>query len=97
VILSSIPSEAARPAMATPDMIVTPDGMIFNGTGHQRRPGTDARVRGHYARDEKALTLMSAIRKMTILPANRLQWQTKGRIKIGADADITVFDPARVI
>jgi N-acyl-D-aspartate/D-glutamate deacylase len=97
VILHSIPEEAARQAMANPDVIVASDGMIFNGTGHPRGAGTYARVLGHYARDEKALTLMSAIRKMTILPANRLLLQSKGRIKIGADADITVFDPARVI
>src|SRR6202035_3308022 len=40
---------------------------------------------------------MSALRKMTVLPANRLNLGLKGRIKIGADADITIFDPARVI
>jgi N-acyl-D-aspartate/D-glutamate deacylase len=97
VILHSIPEEAARQAMANPDVIIASDGMIFNGTGHPRGAGTYARVLGHYARDEKALTLMTALRKMTILPANRLNLQNKGRIKIGADADITVFDPVRVI
>src|SRR5579863_1605471 len=97
VILHSIPEEAARQAMANPDVIVASDGMIFNGTGHPRGAGTYARVLGHYARDEKALTLMSALRKMTVLPANRLSLANKGRIKVGADADITVFDPARVI
>src|SRR5580658_8707888 len=97
VILHSIPEEAARQAMASPDVIVASDGMIFNGTGHPRGAGTYARVLGHYARDEKALTLMAALRKMTILPANRLNLKLKGRIKVGADADITVFDPARVI
>jgi N-acyl-D-aspartate/D-glutamate deacylase len=97
VILHSIPEEAARQAMASPEVIVASDGMIFNGKGHPRGAGTYARVLGHYARDEKALTLMSALRKMTILPANRLQLPLKGRIKIDADADITVFDPARVI
>jgi dihydroorotase len=97
VILHSIPEEAARQAMANPDVIVASDGMIFNGTGHPRGAGTYARVLGHYARDEKALTLMTALRKMTILPANRLQLPLKGRIQVGADADITVFDPARVI
>jgi len=97
VILHSIPEEAARQAMASPDVIVASDGMIFNGTGHPRGAGTYARVLGHYARDEKALTLMAALRKMTILPAGRLNSKLKGRIKIGADADITVFDAARVI
>jgi N-acyl-D-aspartate/D-glutamate deacylase len=102
VILHSIPEEAARQAMANPDVMVASDGMIFNGTGHPRGAGTYARVLGHYARDEKALTLMAALRKMTILPAQRLesvspQMSLKGRIKVGADADIAVFDPARVI
>jgi len=97
VILHSIPEEAARQAIANPDVIVASDGMIFDGTGHPRGAGTYARVLGHYVRDEKALTLMTALRKMTILPANRVKLRLKGRIKVGADADITVFDPARVI
>jgi N-acyl-D-aspartate/D-glutamate deacylase len=97
VILHSIPEEAARQAMANPDVIVASDGMIYNGTGHPRGAGAYARVLGHYARDEKALTLMAALRKMTLLPANRLHLDSKGRIKMGADADITIFDPARVI
>jgi dihydroorotase len=102
VIIHSIPEEAARQALANPDVIVASDGMIFNGTGHPRGAGTYARVLGHYARDEKALTLMSAIRKMTLEPAQRLEsmspsMRLKGRIKTGADADITLFDPAKVI
>jgi N-acyl-D-aspartate/D-glutamate deacylase len=40
---------------------------------------------------------MDAIRKMTFLPAQRIDQPNKGRIKVGADADITVFDPERVI
>jgi N-acyl-D-aspartate/D-glutamate deacylase len=47
-------------------------------------------------REQHALTLMEAIRKMTILPAQRLGAGTKGKIAIGADADITVFDAAKV-
>ena len=53
-------------------------------------------------REEKALSLMDAIRKSSLMPAQRLevmspQMRQKGRIKVGADADIGVFDPARVI
>ncbi len=40
---------------------------------------------------------MDALRKMTVMPADCLGIKTKGRIAIGADADITAFDPARVI
>ena len=57
---------------------------------------------GHYVREEKTLDLMTALRKMTLMPAQRLEkrapvFKDKGRIRVGADADITVFDPERII
>ncbi len=102
VILHAIPEEAARQAVANPDVMIASDGLFGDGKGHPRAAGTYARVLGHYSRDEKAVPLMSAIRKMTLLPAKRLeavspQMRLKGRIKIGADADLTVFDAAHVI
>jgi N-acyl-D-aspartate/D-glutamate deacylase len=53
-------------------------------------------------RVEGALGLMDALAKMTIMPARRLErrvpaMRDKGRIRVGADADITVFDPARIL
>jgi N-acyl-D-aspartate/D-glutamate deacylase len=59
-------------------------------------------VLGKYVRDDGVLTLMEALSRMTIEPARLLQervssMQDKGRIRMGADADITVFDPATVI
>ena len=78
------------------------DGEIVNGTGHPRGAGTYARILGKYVREEKLLSLMDAIRRSSLMPAQRLesmspQMRQKGRLKIGADADISVFDPARVI
>jgi N-acyl-D-aspartate/D-glutamate deacylase len=73
-----------------------------NGLGHPRAAGTYSRVLGKYVREEKALSLMDAIRKSSLMPAQRLegmssQMRQKGRIKVGTDADISVFDPRQVI
>jgi N-acyl-D-aspartate/D-glutamate deacylase len=102
VILHAIPEEAARQAVAHPNVMIASDGLIEMGKGHPRGAGTYARVLGHYSRDEKIVPLMTALRKMTLLPAQRVeaispQMALKGRLKTGADADLTVFDPARVI
>jgi N-acyl-D-aspartate/D-glutamate deacylase len=97
VIIHSIPEEIARLAIADPNVMVASDGLIEHGKGHPRGAGTFARVLGHYVREEHALTLMDALRKMSLMPAQRLGIQSKGRLQVGADADITVFDADRVI
>ena len=102
VIGHSIPEDIARTAVANKLTMIASDGMLQNGKGHPRGSGTYARVLGRYVREQKALSLMDALRKMTILPARRLErlapiFKNKGRIRVGADADITVFDPVRVI
>jgi N-acyl-D-aspartate/D-glutamate deacylase len=82
--------------------MIASDGFIENGKGHPRTSGTYAKVLGKYVREERALTLMDALRRMTLDPARRLERRTpamtaKGRIRSGADADLTSFDPATVI
>jgi dihydroorotase len=96
-------SEAqTRAAIVSPLTMVASDGFIENGRGHPRTSGSYAKVLGKYVREERALTLMDALRKMTVEPARRLEARVpamaaKGRIRAGADADLTIFDPATVI
>ena len=102
VIIHSIPAEIAQLAVSSPLTMIASDGLILNGKGHPRGAGTYAHVLGYYVRQQHALSLMEALRKMTLMPAQRLQarapiMKNKGRVKVGADADLTVFDPQRVI
>jgi dihydroorotase len=82
--------------------MIASDGGIQNGKGHPRGSGSYARVLGRYVRELKALTLVDGLRKMTIMPAQRLEgiapmMKNKGRVRVGSDADLTVFNPATVI
>ena len=103
VVIFMIPESVVRLAVADPMVMIASDGMPAAGASvHPRGQGTFSRVLGKYVREEKALDLMTALRKMTLMPAQRLEqrapaFKTKGRIKLGADADITVFDANRVI
>jgi N-acyl-D-aspartate/D-glutamate deacylase len=101
VILHMIPPSALDAAMTSPFVMIASDGGLRNGKGHPRSSGTFARVLGRYVRETGALSLTEAIRKMSLMPAERLQervpaMRNKGRIREGADADLTVFDPATV-
>jgi N-acyl-D-aspartate/D-glutamate deacylase len=103
VVIFSIPEAAVRTAIADPIVMIASDGIPSVGPKvHPRGQGTYSRVLGHYVREEKVVDLMTALRKMTLMPAQRLEnhapaFKDKGRIRVGADADITVFDPGRVI
>lgn len=77
--------------------MIASDGIINNGNGHPRAAGTFPRVLGKYVREEKAISLIDALKKMTKIPAERLDLNQKGEIKIGMDADLTLFKPEEIM
>ena len=78
-----------------PWVMVASDGGI--GAAHPRGAGTFPRVLGVFVREKHWLTLPEAVRKMTSLPAQRLNWKDRGVIREGAFADLVLFNPDIVI
>ena len=102
VAVFSMTEEIVETALANPLTMIASDGILNNGKGHPRTAGTYTRVLGKYVRERGALSLMDALRKMTLMPAQRLEhrvpsMKNKGRVRVGADADLVLFDAARVI
>jgi N-acyl-D-aspartate/D-glutamate deacylase len=102
VIVHSMKPEWITTAIQSPLTMIASDGMFYSKLAHPRTAGTFSRVLGKYVREDKALTLEEALTKMTIMPAKRLEsfssgMKKKGRIQLGCDADITVFDPTKII
>jgi N-acyl-D-aspartate/D-glutamate deacylase len=98
----AIPEKDVVTGLKTPWMLVGSDAILEQGdNNHPRATGCFTRVLGRYVREQEVLTLPEALAKMTIMPAERFgkrvpALQKKGRLQMGADADITIFDPATV-
>jgi dihydroorotase/N-acyl-D-amino-acid deacylase len=76
---------------------VRPDGILGETMTHPRAYGSFPRILGRYVREEKLIRLEDAVRKMTSLPAQRLGLRDRGLLRAGLAADVTIFDPAKVI
>jgi N-acyl-D-aspartate/D-glutamate deacylase len=93
-----------REALRQPFVSVGSDGAALEiggptarGHPHPRYYGTFPRVLGRYVREERLLTLEDAVRKMTSANTAKVHVYDRGLLRPGQWADVTVFDPARVI
>jgi N-acyl-D-aspartate/D-glutamate deacylase len=97
VVIFSNTQELVDKVIQHPLVMIASDGL----EGHPRNAGTYSRVLAQYVREKESITLMDALRKMTLMPAQMLERSTpaakqKGRLEEGADADIVVFDAATI-
>lgn len=80
-----------------PEQNVCTDGLLGGKKPHPRVFGSFPRVLGKYVREDKALTMEEAVRKMTSRPADVFGITGRGVLEEGYFADIVVFNPATVI
>ena len=88
--------ETMRDILVRTDVNVCTDGLL-GGTPHPRVYGAFPRVLGHYVRQEKLLTLETAVAKMTQRAAQSFHLVGRGELKPGNYADIVLFDPETVV
>jgi N-acyl-D-amino-acid deacylase len=73
------------------------DGPLYGPHDHPRTWGSMPKFLGHYSRDLKMMPMEQAVRKITSLPAEREHLVDRGMLRTGFFADITIFDPAKII
>ncbi len=102
VVIFGMKPEWIEAGIKSPITMIGSDGMPYSKFAHPRSAGTFSRVLGVYVREQHALSLMDGLKKMTIMPAQRMEpyspiMRFKGRIQVGMDADITIFDPNTIL
>src|SRR5262249_54120124 len=103
-IFFTMSEENVRKAVALPWVAfcsdagsLAPEGVFLKTSTHPRAYGSFARLLGKYVRDEAAVSLQEAIRRLTSFPADNLGLQRRGRLTAGHYADLVVFDPSTIV
>ncbi len=102
VIIHMMKEDWIREGIRSENTMIASDGMPYAPLAHPRTAGTFSRLLGKYVREQQLISLPEALAKITLLPAKRLEgvapvMRFKGRIQVGMDADLTIFDPAAII
>lgn len=102
VIMHMMKPEWIKAGISKKGVMIGSDGSAYAPLAHPRTAGSFSRVLGKYVREEKVMSLPAAIEKMTLLPALMLEkvapaMRFKGRLQVGADADITVFNENKIL
>jgi dihydroorotase len=101
-IAYAIPDEDVEAALREPWVMIGSDAILEWGyNNHPRASGTFSRTISAYVREKRSISLMDAISKMSLQPARRLErgapaFKKKGRLAVGADADVVVFDAEKI-
>ncbi|HSC88633.1 MAG TPA: D-aminoacylase [Polyangiaceae bacterium] len=97
VIVHAMSEDDVRTVMRHPRTLFGSDGIPSSeGKPHPRLWGTFARLLGHYVREQGVLPIERMIERMTRLPCERFGLKQRGRIEVGAYADLVLFDPAQI-
>jgi len=104
IIHHYLKEEWTRQLATAPDVIISSDGLPALSTDKKIPPqgvGSFSKILGKYVREEQAIDMMTALSKMTLQPAQLLEkaapvFRLKGRLQIGMDADVVIFDPKTI-
>ncbi|MEM9562471.1 MAG: D-aminoacylase [Actinomycetota bacterium] len=97
IVIDTMSEDDVRLVMGHEAVIVGSDGVPGGSKPHPRLHHTYPRILGHYVRDEGLLHLPDAVRRMTSTPAERFGFTDRGEVRVGAFADLVLFDASRVV